>query len=688
MTTGATPILLGKKSQEAVIQYYKECATYCSQSWNLRSQMREIDLVYQREKDWTAENQRAKLANRYGDADKVQNITLPVVLPQVEAAVVYQSSVFLTGTPIFEAVSSPDVIDEALQLNAVLEQQQQQGSWPRHIMMAFRDGFKYNLFALECCWEKKMVAAFESDATFAGGKQAKPKELVYEGNAIRWHSLYNTFFDTRCLPTEIYCKGEFAGYTEFISRIQLKQEIAEMQDKMVENIIPAFESNTAAGGLMGGAVTDNGYGFYMPQINPDALVQAETWQGGMNWLSWADIAGGSGDRKIAYKNGYERTVLYARILPSDFGIRAPSANTPQVWKFIIINHQHIIYVERQTNAHGYIPMFFGQPNEDGLGYQTKSVAKNVQPLQSVGSALLNSVLAARRRAISDRGLYDPSRITEANINAANPSAKIPVKPNAYGKPLSEAYFPIPFRDENSGLILQEVGQLSGLANQISGQNPARQGQFVKGNKTLREYSDVMANANGRDQMCSILMEYQVFAPIKYVLKSNILQYQAGTEVYSQTNRQLVEVNPLALRKKILEMKVADGLTPVDKLINQDVLMVALQTIGTSPQINSAYNIAPLFSYLMKSQGGDLRPFEKSQEQLAYEQAMAAWQQLALQIVQAGGKADQIPPQPLPQNYGYDPAAQPGAPSAPSQAPQQQPTVVQNFQRNNTTQVAA
>jgi hypothetical protein len=69
--------------------------------------MSKIDLSYMRENDLTKANQRAKLANAYGDADKYQNIVMPVVMPAVESAVVYQSSVFLTGNPIFDVVSDP-----------------------------------------------------------------------------------------------------------------------------------------------------------------------------------------------------------------------------------------------------------------------------------------------------------------------------------------------------------------------------------------------------------------------------------------------------------------------------------------------------------------------------------------------------------------------------------------------------
>jgi len=319
--------------------------------------------------------------------------------------------------------------------------------------------------------------------------------------------------------------------------------------------------------------------------------------------------------------------MYAKILPSDFNMKVPAPNTPQVWKFIIVNHQVIIYAERQTNAHGYLPMLICQPNEDGLGFQTKSLAANVLPIQDITSAMWNSIIAARRRAISDRGIYDPSRITEAHINSDNPSAKIPVRPAAYGKPVNEAYYPIPFRDDQSGVLMQETASVLQMANLISGQNQVRQGQFVKGNKTLREFESVMANANGRDQVTSMLIESQLMTPLKEILKINILQYQGGVSLFNREKEQVINIDPLALRKAVLDFKISDGLTPSDKLINSDTLQVAMQVIGSSPQIAAGYNLAPMFSYFIKTQGGRITEFEKSPEQIAYEQALGQWQQM-------------------------------------------------------------
>ena len=181
-----------------------------------------------------------------------------------------------------------------------------------------------------------------------------------------------------------------------------------------------------------------------------------------------------------------------------------------------------------------------------------------------------------------------------------------------------------------------------------------QGQFVKGNKTLQEYTDVMDNANGRSQTESILLEHQVFMPMKQILKLNILQYQGGTTLYNRDKQVAIEIDPIKLRKSVLEFKVSDGLIPSSKLISEENFSVALQSIASSPAIGNGFNIAPMFSYLMKTKGADLTPFEKSPEQLAYEQAMGSWQQLAMLGIEKGIDPKELPPQPKPIDFNYDP----------------------------------
>lgn len=647
----ATPMLLSKNSQAGLLQFHNQCYQMFNQQWAVRDQMTAVDLQYARENDWSTENQRAKIANRYGDKDRFQNITIPIVMPQVESAVTYQASVFLTGIPLFGVVADPAYEDEALALETAIDAQSIRGGWAREFTLFFRDGFKYNNSALEVCWNREITAALDTDVSFSA-TQAKPKEVIWEGNTVKRWDMYNTFYDTRITPAEMHKKGEFVGHTELMSRIMLKQFINTLPDFRADNVIPAFESGMGAVSFNG--TTGGISSYYIPQINPRAIPNPGG-NTGTNWEAWAGISGA--DTTIHYKNMYEVTTMYARILPSDFNMKIPQANTPQIWKFIWVNHQVLIYAERQTNAHGYLPVLMGQPLEDGLGYQTKSLADNVSPIQDITSALSNSSIAARRRAISDRTLFDPSRVSEQHINSTNPSAKIPVRPAAYGKPVSEAVHAFPFRDDQSQFIGAAIQQYSAMANMISGQNQVRQGQFVKGNKTQHEFADVMSHANGRDQLTAIGYEAQVFAPLKEILKINILQYQGGVSLFNREKQQTVNIDPVALRKAVMNFKVSDGLTPTDKLINADTMQVALQVFGSSPQIGAAYNIAPFFSYMMKTQGAHISAFEKPPAQLQYEQAMNQYQQMVMQLFKQNPelKKEQLPDAPKPQDFGYDPS---------------------------------
>jgi len=626
------PTLLNKESQNQIISYLRSRHSIFESFSNLRAQMERRDLAYQRERDMTTEQLQASVANRRGDFSKIKNFEVPVVLPQVESAVTYQSAVFLQGNPLFGVVSSPEFADQALALETLIDDQSTTGGWVREFILAFRKAFKYNWSPIEVSWHKDVQVSVATD--YAESPTAKPLTTTWEGNKLKSLDPYNTFFDTRVPPAEVYRRGEFVGTTEVMSHIELKDFLQKLPERI--NVTEAINSTV---------MLDL---YYIPQINQSLLAtQLIQYAGG--WDEWFGLS--TEQKRLAYKSIYQVTTLYARILPAQFGLQVPEKNTPQIWKFVIINGSVVVYAEKLTNAHNWLPILIMQPNEDGLGLQTKGLAENVEVVQDVTSSLMSSVIAARRLSVHGRTLYDATRIKKSAIESTNPY--IPVRGIMNESPISAAVYPFPFRDDQSGIILQESDRFFALANVISGQNPARGGQFVKGNKTKFEYADVMANANGRDQLCSLLIEAQVMTPLKYILKTNILQYQANKVLYNRDQQTTVEIDPIKLRQAVLEFKISDGLTPAEKLASLDVYKVAFQVLGSSPQISSEYNIGPLFSYLMKMQGADLRPFEKPLNQRQYEQAVAQWSQTVQTLLKSNPEltAEQLPPQPMPQQFG-------------------------------------
>lgn len=662
-------ITISQKSALALRDYLTQCKNLSYQNWNIREQMQRIDRQYAREMDLTSEGQKAALALSQGDATKFRNITVPIVMPQVEAAVNYQASVFLTGVPLFGVVAQPNLMGPAKQLETIIDHQAIRGGWIDQFIMFFRDGEKYNFGIVENDWKREKKFGVDTDISSGADNAAKLTPVSWEGNTAKRWDPYNSFWDVRYGIPEVCKRGEFVGNSEMVSRIELKQYLATEPALLRANIKDALESPTPPITVSGDYTLTS---YFIPQIKQSALINPQL-LGQFNWLAWAGLE--PEGKQINYQNIYMKTVLYARIIPSDFQINAPQPNSPQIWKFVFINDQILVYAQPVSILHDTFPVFFGQPKNDGLYYQTKSGAENVTDIQELTSAMMNSVVAARRRAVSDRVLYDPSRVSEAQINNPNPAAKIPVRPTAYGKNIGEAVYAFPFNDNQNQLLIQDVQVLSQWADKITGSNPARQGQFVKGNKTRKEFDSTMANSSGSDQLKSLVYECQVFTPFKESLKSNILEKQTPATLYSRELQAPVQIEPVELRKASLQFKISDGLMPSEKLISGDVLKDTLNTLATSPGLQAEYNLGPMFSYLIKTQGADLTPFEKSPQQRAYESAVQSWQQAiatASETLKVSLKAvdptqikelmesftANLPQQPQPQQFGYDPAANP------------------------------
>lgn len=641
MVASASPMYVRQQEQDKLLQFCKstQLSVFNPQNIDLRTRFKYIDQEYIRENNMANDQHTQSVQqNKAGNKRKIQDIVIPLVEPQTESALAYLTSVFLTGDPIFGVVSNRANMPQAKQMEAVVSENSVTGGWARHLLMFFQDGLKYNFSALEATWCTKKVFSLETDA--AKGPNAQPKEIQWQGNAIKRLDPYNTLFDPRIKLTEQHEKAEFCGYVELHNRVSLADYIQSLPYKM--NVTKAFESSLQ----LSHGLTQL---YYIPEVFTENLSPATKMLGVVNWDVWASA--GKLDTKMQYKNLYQLVTRYIRIVPRDFGLNVPANGSVQLWKIVTVNDAVIIYAERLSNAHNYLPMLFGQPIEDGLNLQTKSFAQKQIPLQDIASALANSKLAARRRLVADRGIYDPSRISAEHISSDNPTAKIPVRPTAYGQDLAKAYYPIPFKDDQTTTLMQDVREVMGYSDYLSGQNKAQQGQFVKGNKTRSEYDDVQNKSSGRQRTMAIRLEHQVMVPLKTIIRFNILQYQPSGDVYSYVEQAPVNVNPIDLRKSAIQFKISDGLDPSDKIMDGDILQTALQAVMQSPELNEEYDVGAIFGDLISIRSQfDMGQYKRTQQQMDARQQ----QQIALENAKRGNP--QQPQQDNPQEEAQELAA--------------------------------
>lgn len=610
---GNTEFFLKQSQQDALLQWCKKTlwangtvGAGAYDGFSHRDALERIDREYYRDNIYTLDKIQATLANARGDKKKLQDIVIPIAESQTETQLAYLTSVFLTGVPIFGVTADASNIDGAKQYQAIMAENAIHGGWVRQFIIAMHDSLKY-FGVMEATWCKEQTPSFDTTVSTTGQRQ-DVRQIVWSGNSLIRRSPYNCFWDRRVPLTQIHIDAEYAGYVTMESRITLKRYIEERGLKM--NIKEAYESS------LGDSIPNSNQRlFFIPDFLWNSLDNLNTFGNRMGSavedFSTFEVQGRGGKTRT-FKNIYYKVVRYVRLIPRDYGMDVPMDNQIQIWKLTTINDQVLIEAERQSNIHGLIPLIFFQPTEDGLQFNNRSFVQKQIPMQDVASALLNGTMQAQRRAVGDRLIYDPSRIKGENIASESPTARIPVRPAGYGGKLSDMVYKIPYDDNVTPGFMQTAKEITSYANMISGQNPAQQGQFVKGNKTQSEYEDVQGHSSGRQRKCALMVEDQLMVPIKTILKANTLQYQTASTVYNyidqQPNNTPVEIDPLKLRQAVFAYKITDGLAPEDKIISADALQGFMQLLSASPMLQAQFDLSGLVSYFMKTQNADIEQF--------------------------------------------------------------------------------
>lgn len=587
---------LNIEQRKKLLDYAIACATRDKDFLgSLRELMRYRDLEYQRQLNTTAEHVKALSDNMRGKGRSLQDMVVPIVMPQIESAVAYQAGVFLTQYPIFGVISKKESIDQAKVFETALAEQSIQHGWARNLAQIFRNGFKYNFGPAVVAWQRRPVVAVgtRTESQYAG--QAKIDRAYVGGNCIKSVDPYNTFLDSSVLPANMHTDGEFFGYNEPMNRPQLIRLMASLDSDKTTEATAAYESVFSG---LDEADGSNAMRLYVPEIN--RYLQLKSTHQTNSWDEWAGLHAHKAN--IKYKDRYCVTHFYCRAKPSDFG---RNENTLVVYHAIIVNWKHVVFVEQMNVGHDYLPTMVLQPLEDGLGYQTQSMLDNALPYQNMSSSLWNIALHAKRRNIFDRLVYNPLIIDKKDIDPVSAVSRIPLR-NARlldkDGGIARAIYQIPFQDRDSASALQMSQMIEQMADTAAGQNKVDRGQFQKGNKTAAEFQTVMGNSNSRQQLSSISIEAQFMTPVKEVVKANTIQFQPSGQVFSRERQETLDFDPVKLRETVLEFKLTDGMLPMDKMLSPELLQVFMQTAQALPAMATEYDVLGMFLYWVKLQG--------------------------------------------------------------------------------------
>lgn len=588
------------EAQKNVINWVRGCLAANKQELGFQNKMDAIDVAYAR---YVAAQEDGSLVNGKdtrgqegcGNVFDDDDVTPPIVVAQVDSYVAYLADVFLSGTPMFPVVSNPSNKQYAEQLETLLDDHALLGGYARQFLMFLRDCVKYNYGVVETPWES--VNQFSVAGDFESGTGKKVNKIKKKYTAVKRLNPRNVIRDMTVDPGDVAEKGDYAGYVEILSKMKLKRLLNKLTD---DGDIYNADKAMMAMNISGVANTSN----YRnnPTLNNYTNETLGT-GGNVNWESW--FGGSGGKSRANYGSNYEIVTVYGRIMPSDFAITAPQKNHPQIWKFQVVNNSILICAKRIVSAYDYLPMLFGQPLEDGMGYQTKSVAESAISYQDAAATLFNIRFAAARRAVSDRALYVSDLISAKDVNSKGPAPKIPVRLSVLSnKTLDSVYKSIPFESRGLETVMQDAQTIVSFGQSLSGLNNPQQGQFQKGNKSVQEWNDTMGGSDNRLRLPALTLEHQVFSPFKSICVLNIFQYGEDAVLVSQKTGNEVKINLEVLRTQVLAFKVADGYTPKSKLASTDAIAGIMQLVATSPILQQVYGpmLPGMVAHLAQLQG--------------------------------------------------------------------------------------
>lgn len=617
--TRPSTVPISKDVQRNLVGYATGILTLRNKNTEMFDKMSMIDKAYARYIGSAGVgNDGVDHGNTPCDAMGTDSVVAPIVVSQVDSMVAYLADVFLSGTPMFPVVSTPLKRKWAEQLEVLVDDHANLGGYARQLLIFFRDAVKYNIAAIETDWDMVDQFSVTSDWSAATGRTMERQNKFFT-KLRRWDP-YNIVWDTNVAPGDVSKEGDFAGHIEIISKTKLKRLLNKYS--ATRECYNATEAMAVTGAGVQGAPLSM---YYRTHPTVSSYISATRPGENMDWEAFMTGNSNKGVRAtIAGGKNVELFTLYGRIVPSDFNMGGPQPNTPQIWKMVFVNGTILVHAKRIMSAQDTLPVLFGQPQEDGLGYQTKSTAEGEIGIQQAVTTLFDIRFAAARRSVSDRALYDPDMIKPEDINAKVPAPKIPVRINALTqKGLEAAYKQIPFDTRGTESTIADAAQLVEFSKQLSGLNAPQQGQFQKGNKSVSEWNDTMGGSDNRLRLPALTLEHQVFVPMKAIFALNIFQYGEDTQVVSQKTGEAIDIKIDELRNQVLSFKIADGYTPKAKLASTDMLAQGLQIVMQSPFLQQAYGpmLPAMFAHMMSL--GGVKGLEEYSPQAALPQAPAA-----------------------------------------------------------------
>ena len=589
-----------KKYEDAIVESYRANCTFGYEGGR-RMSYTEIDkMMYQAFTAMREMQQAEKLET--DESDLPSKIVPPNSVMYVNCAELsaYLVAVYVAKSTIIEVPDLPNAMHVTAALKDKIGRDSGRHAWALELIKIIQNAVIYNFGAAEL----RLTAKRE--------------------NVLRAINPYNFFYDQSVPPDKIGSDALYAGYTELVTLPTLYRLISASGGQWLTDVGKSLISDinalervsylTSQRSEFIGDYCAGGFGMTLS----NALVRSARksndhtpdWHAVVNDIS--DVEQRVKLRTSIAKGNYQLTTYYCRAMPEWLGLPAKkyasyngsdSGQIP-VWKMYILDHTYLMAVEPVVESHGYLPLMAGQVQVDTAG-DSLTYSESLAPVQVFSAKLNIARIAAMRRALSDRGLYDKSLIESDDINNRSPTAQIPVNGHSMrelGKGIRDAYLHLPFDSSGIAQLMGGIGEVDDFASRISGNNPQMQGAHLPGNRTAGEAQRVNMMGEGRFRVYSILFQQTFMLPFKIQLRSNLSDSTQELTYYDPATGRKQSVSQAEYAEYEPDFVLADGMMPSTKMISPDMLSSLLTAVIQIPQLQATKDVGAMVDLLARAGG--------------------------------------------------------------------------------------
>lgn len=435
-------------------------------------------------------------------------------------------------------------------------------------------------------------------------------------SSIRFEALcpYNTGVDSAVPPENLDKDGSFMYTVRMKSMAKLYEFLSNTREefltsagvKIRENVLNVVDVAKMAGS--GGVEYVTGSGVY-------DLINKVSSGTGTDWNLFGT------EHEFKKRKGKRRFIDGASLAVGTFWLRAApewlnlppqtygSTDTKNpapipVWEVTTVGSLIVAVKPLETNPH-LIPAALGSVRVSTGSGSAYSFAEMVAPSQDYATKLDNARLQALRRSFGRHGVYNPTAISEEELN--KPLAAMKNNPRDLDdKKLTanDAFSPSTFDGSAVAELIGTLAEVPAAAARMLGNTPQMQGSRIPGNKRPGEAAKEMSAAEAPFRTYAMVFQETCVAPMRKLLKLNYAAVLADIRYTEPASGELLAVTPEEYNAASIKYEVSDGLTPSAKTLTPEAVSAMITLVTQSQALQTKKDIGVLADVFASALGFD------------------------------------------------------------------------------------